>query len=165
MLMLQLKLRKQLRCVIWILYSCVNVTCSYYGCQVFDYWYFSTGHSLPRRRKLCLLGWTWGISVSLEHKYGKRTWSSGNIHFFPKCLAYAFKYDTMNFSFSKIIHFWSILFFFFGFQLIDLVPTGKVYGRSCCLQEEDWIQWYIMSFHNLCLLHIWVMWNFHLVGV
>lgn len=115
MLMLQLKLRKQLRCVIWILYSCVNVTCSYYGCQVFDYWYFSTGHSLPRRRKLCLLGWTWGISVSLEHKYGKRTWSSGNIHFFPKCLAYAFKYDTMNFSFSKIIHFWNILFFFFWF--------------------------------------------------
>ena len=35
------------------------------------------GDSLSRGRKLCLLGWSWGLSITLEHRYGKRAWSSG----------------------------------------------------------------------------------------
>lgn len=52
--------------------------------------FVSIGYTLPRWRKLRILGWSWRLSVSFEHGYGKRAESHGEIimlcyHFIPSC--------------------------------------------------------------------------------
>lgn len=44
-----------------------------------DFFLCYTGHTLSGRRKLCVLGWSWGLPESVEHWHGTRTWSHGKV--------------------------------------------------------------------------------------
>ena len=116
------------------------------------------GDTLSRGRKLCILGWSWGLSITLEHRYGKRAWSSGMFvrHFL---LWYSGK---LCFSMWALVSFmllkrFTLCYAFFRLKVFAKLPmwcpspyqlklllfilTGKISWSCCCLQEEDWIQW------------------------
>lgn len=121
-------------------------------CKMFTCHFVPTGYTLSRRRKLCFLGWSWGISVTFEHGYGKRTESHGKImiSFVPFFLSwfldwyYVFEEYIVN----------SITYLQLGKCLISLIKIKASYICILLLLKQVILFWW-----NLYYLREGSCWN------
>lgn len=132
---------KVLVCCYYVIYYRRGINCSISM--------HSSGHTLFRWWKLRVLGRPWGLPESLEHWHGTRTRSYGVF------LSWISVVSTLYGIFLAYLYcpsiFVSIITVLFSLTWASVyLPTGQVSWSCCCLQEENWIQWYLIF--KLCYL-------------